>query len=108
MLSAGDSGVFRANVRFVFYKTLKRRAMRLSDFILLSEEEKRTAVLHQGVLLAKRDSNYCKVFLFGVEDYYVEMFCNMKSRSVEEFRVFDNTGLLTPYLQAISLDGLIE
>jgi hypothetical protein len=82
--------------------------MRLSEFILLSEEEKKAVVLHNGVLLAKRDGEGCKVFLFGLDDYYVEMFCNMQNKRIEEYRVFDTTRLLLPYLQTISLDDLLE
>jgi hypothetical protein len=82
--------------------------MRLSDFILLSEMEKKKTVLHEGILLAKRDSKDCKVFLFGLDDYYVEMFCNRQSKAVEEYRAFENTRLLFPYLQSISLDDLLK
>ncbi len=82
--------------------------MRLSDFILLSEEEKKWTVLHKGVLVAKRPKNVCKVFLFQLEDYYVEMFCNLQSKAVEEYRVFNDTQFLQPYLQAIPLDDLLN
>lgn len=82
--------------------------MRLSDFILLSEEEKKWAVLHNGVLVGKRSSAACKVFLFQFDRYYVEMFCNPQNKAVEEFRVFDNTDPLLPYLQSISLDDLLN
>lgn len=82
--------------------------MRLSHFILLHEEEKKRTVLHVGVLLAKRDSLDCKVFLFGLGDYYVEMFCNRQSKTVEEYRAFDNTRFLSPYLHSISLDDLLK
>lgn len=82
--------------------------MRLSDFIVLGEEEKKGTVLHRGVLLAKRDSKNCKVFLFRLGDYYVEMFCNRQSKAVEEFRAFGNTRLLSPYLHTIPLDDLLR
>lgn len=80
--------------------------MRLSDFILLGEEEKKCTVLHQGVLVGKRDYDSCKVFLFQLENYYVETFCNMQNKVVEEYRVFSNTANLHPYLETIALDGL--
>jgi hypothetical protein len=81
--------------------------MRLSDFILLSEDEKKLTVLHQGILVAKRDNKDCKVFLFQLESYYVEMFCNRQNKTIEEYRIFGNTKLLQPYLQAIPLDDLL-
>lgn len=82
--------------------------MKLSEFILLNEEEKKGTVLHQGVLIGKRESRDCKVFLFGMDKYYVEMFCNMQNKQVEEYRAFRNGHLLTPYLQNIPLDDLLE
>lgn len=82
--------------------------MRLSDFILLSEEEKKLAVFHHGVPLAKRENAYCKVFLFQLEGYYVETVCNTTSKAIEEYRVFGDTQLLWPYLQAIPIDDLLN
>jgi hypothetical protein len=82
--------------------------MRLSDFILLSEEEKKGTILHEGVLVGKRNSQDCKVFLFQFDYCYVEMFCNMQNKTVEEYRVFDNTKALHPYLRSISLDDLLN
>lgn len=82
--------------------------MRLSEFIVLSEEEKKWAVLHSGVLVGKRDSSDCKVFLFQLDRCYVEMFCNLQNKAVEEYRVFDDTNGLQPYLQSIPLDDLLN
>ena len=82
--------------------------MRLSHFILLSEEEKKKTVLHEGILLAKRDVEDCKIFLFGLSDYYVELFCNRQSKAVEEYRAFGDTRFLSPYLKTISLDDLLK
>lgn len=50
--------------------------MRLSEFILLNEQEKKSTVLHRGVLLAKRSSFGSMVFLFQLGSYYVEAYCN--------------------------------
>lgn len=82
--------------------------MKLSDFILLNEEEKKRAVLHQGVLIAKRKNTASVVFLFHVQNFYVEARFNAEDRSVEEFRMFDHTLLLQPYLDDIRIDGLLN
>lgn len=82
--------------------------MKLSDFILLNEEEKTLTVLHQGILVGKRADLESLIFLFQVEGYYVETFCNMENKAIEEFRVFDNTKFLTPYLEKISLADLLN
>lgn len=81
--------------------------MKLSDFILLDEEKKTSTVLHMGVLVGKRREPSCMVFLFQLNGYYVETWCNAASKKVEEFRVFDSTELLQPYLDAISIRNLL-
>ena len=81
--------------------------MKLSEFILLNEEDKKMAVLQEGVLVAKRSNTDYMVFLFQLKSYYVETYCNLESRSIEEYRVFENLSPLHPYLETISLEGLM-
>lgn len=82
--------------------------MRLSDFILLDKEEKKLVVLHQGVLIGKRQNRRSMIFLFQMESFYVETFCNTENKDIEEFRVFDHTQLLQPYLELIKIDDLLN
>ena len=82
--------------------------MRLSDFIMMNEEEKKFTVLHRGVLIAKRDDADRKIFLFQLGKYYVEAYCNPESKAIEEYQVFDNVNLLKPYLEAIAIDHLVN
>jgi len=82
--------------------------MKLSDFILLNEEEKKLTVLHLGVLVGKRQFYDQMVFLFQLDSYYVETYCNVHNKAVEEYRVSDNIRTLTPYLESISLEGLVN
>lgn len=81
--------------------------MKLSEFIVLTQEEKIHTVVHGGVLIGKRNNYDCKVFLFQVDEIYVEMFCNIDTRQVDEFRFFQNPNGLKPYLNRISLDGIV-
>ena len=82
--------------------------MGLSDFILLGEKEKKWTVLHQGILVGKREKENRKIFLFQLDNFYVETFCNPQSKSIEEYRVFNNTQFLNPYLSGIPLDDLFN
>jgi hypothetical protein len=82
--------------------------MRLSEFILLNEEEKKSAVIHQGVLLAKRSKFDSMVFLFQLGSYYVEAYCNPANKAVEEYIMFENIDVLSPYLEAIPIDDLLN
>ena len=102
--------LFRLRLLVSIYssKLLKSTTMRLSDFILLGEEEKKVVVLHEGILIGKRVKNDYLMFLFQMDSYYVETYCNMKSKAIVEYSVFDNTKLLKPYLEAISIDDLLS
>ena len=82
--------------------------MRLSEFILLNEAEKKSTVFRQGVALAKRSSFDSIVFLFQLGSYYVEAYCNPANKEIEEYRMFDNIDVLNPYLEAISIDNLLN
>lgn len=82
--------------------------MRLSEFILLNEDEKKTTVLRQGVLLAKRSSFDSMVFLFQLGSYYVEAYCNPGNKAIEEYIMFENIDVLQPYLDAIPIDNLLN
>ena len=82
--------------------------MKLSDFIVLSEQEKTVTVLHQGVLVGKRTEEHQMVFLFQLDEFYVETCCNQANKAVEEFRAFKDLQLLSPYLEAISISSLIN
>ncbi|RYY61168.1 MAG: hypothetical protein EOO05_07330 [Chitinophagaceae bacterium] len=82
--------------------------MKLSEFIALPEDHKRATVLQEGVPIAKRHLDHRLVFLFQIQEYYVETFCCCKSKEILEYRVFQNTKQLAPYLDAIEIDNLIN
>ncbi len=82
--------------------------MKLSEFILLDQEEKKLTVLHEGVLIAKRNNDKCFMFLFQMESYYVETYCNLQSKNIEEFLVFDSLKPLEPYLALLPIDDLLN
>jgi hypothetical protein len=82
--------------------------MELSDFIMLDGEEKKLLVLHEGVLIAKRKEPESMIFLFQLDKFYVETFCNTETKDVTQYRVFEHTRLLQPYLENIAIDDLFR
>jgi hypothetical protein len=82
--------------------------MKLSEFIVLPEDHKRNAVMTQGVAIAKRQINDEMIFLFQLSGYYVETYCCCLSKEILEYRVFQDTQQLTPYLEAIEIDQLLN
>jgi membrane-associated HD superfamily phosphohydrolase len=93
------------NLKRSLFKIL---TMRLSEFILLNEDEKKSTVLHQGVCLAKRSGFDSIVFLFQLGSYYVEAYCNPANKAIEEYIMFENIDVLQPYLEAIPIDNLLN
>lgn len=81
--------------------------MNLFDFIQLSAEGKKAMVLHAGILIAKRQADEGLVFLFQLESLYVEVYCNVSTRGIEEYRAFTGTAPLEPYLDSIAIDDLL-
>jgi hypothetical protein len=82
--------------------------MKLSEFIVLPQEEKKSTVTQQGVAIAKRELTAYMIFLFKLPHFYVETFCSKTTKRVEEYRVFYNTEHLNLYLEGISLDDLLK
>ncbi|HEV7782910.1 MAG TPA: hypothetical protein VGO58_16655 [Chitinophagaceae bacterium] len=82
--------------------------MKLSEFIGLPEDHKRSTILTQGVAIAKRELPGQLVFLFQLQEYYVETFCCCKSKEILEYRMFQNTKQLAPYLEAIEIGHLLH
>lgn len=78
--------------------------MKLSEFIALSQEEKRFAVTHEGVPIAKRVVNDYMVFLFQLPGFYVETYCCQESKEIREYRLFHDLKHLAAYLEAIKID----
>ncbi len=73
--------------------------MKLSEFIALTEDQKRSTVLTQGVGIAKRHLRDHLVFLFQLHEYYVETHCCYKSKEILEYRG------ISKYKTASSLPG---
>ena len=82
--------------------------MKLSEFIALTEDQKRSTVLSKGVVLAKRSFNEQVIFLFQLSEYYVEIFCCVTSKEVLEYRAFGDTRELALYLDEIPIQDLIN
>jgi hypothetical protein len=82
--------------------------MKLSEFILLTQEEKRFIVLQEGVVLAKMEVLNYIVFLFQLPHFYVETYCCQETKEIREYRVFHSAEHLTPYLEAIPIHQLLK
>ncbi|MGN6616778.1 MAG: hypothetical protein ACTHJ5_06335 [Ilyomonas sp.] len=82
--------------------------MKLSEFILLSETDKKSAIMNKAVGLAQRTYGNQIVFLFQLENYYVEAYCNVTSKAIEEYCILPDTNSISHYLESIPIDELLN
>ena len=82
--------------------------MKLSEFILLNEAEKKHAIMKQAVPLAQRTCSDRVIFLFQLENYYVEAYCNTADKSIEKYCILPDTNAICHYLEAIPIDELLN
>ena len=82
--------------------------MKLLEFILLTQEEKRFIVLQEGVAIAKMEVFNYLVFLFQLPHFYVETYCNRETKEIHEYKVYHKAEHLTPYLEAIPIHHLLR
>jgi hypothetical protein len=64
--------------------------------------------MNNGVALAKRTFEHHVIFLFQLEDYYVEAWCNVDDKAIVEFRILPDTNAIGHYLEAIPIDELLN
>lgn len=82
--------------------------MKLSEFILLNEEDKKYAVINNAVALAQRSYPEIVVFLFQLDYYYIEAYCSKTDNSIQEYRVLPDANAISHYLEAIPIDDLLN
>ena len=82
--------------------------MKLSHFVVLEHEEKKTIVLHFGTLIGKRKAGDLLIFLFQLDSFYVEAYSNPVDKVMLEFIAFEGTAPLQPYLERIPIDHLFK
>ncbi len=82
--------------------------MTLNQFNLLNEDDQACAIWQRGVLIATRASGSCRVLLYQIEGFYVEVFYQPQYHVITKFKSFASTDALDPYFGQISLSGLLE
>jgi hypothetical protein len=81
--------------------------MTLYEYMLLRPEEQASYTWKHGAFIAVADKGSLKVLLYQLGSFYVEVYYNCELGKIEEFRSFDSTDLLAPYLAAIDLSELM-
>jgi hypothetical protein len=81
--------------------------MTLQRFQCLSEQAQQDTVRHLGVFLGERQSLDMTVRLYGLNDFYSEIFSIRRSGAIARVRSFTDTDLLEPYLADIDIRELL-
>ena len=68
--------------------------MRLSEFMVLPQEQKRSTVVKEGIPVAKKESPEEMLFLFQLPGFYVETRFSKQSKEIREYRMFHHSELL--------------
>lgn len=82
--------------------------MKLSEFILLNEADKKHVIMNEAAPLAQRRHGDTIIFLFQLEDYYVEAYCQTAGKNIVEYCILPDTNAICHYLEAIPIDGLLN
>jgi len=81
--------------------------MTLYHFNFLDENEKANIVWEKGVLIGERSDAFHHISLFQVDAFYVEIYHHTHFNVITGIRSFSSLKKLEPYLEEISLEGLV-
>jgi hypothetical protein len=76
------------------------------EFALLEDHSKRNYLIERGTFLMSRRAEKCRVHLYELPGFYVEIFVDTPAHSSVWYRSFNEPSLLEPYVNNIHLDGL--
>jgi hypothetical protein len=76
------------------------------QFKAFSEDSKANIIHRQGVLVSIRRTEKCKVLLYQVDSFYVEVFYHPTDHFIR-IESFSGTEKLDPYLNQISIEKLV-
>jgi hypothetical protein len=81
--------------------------MKIQEFKVPGVNINRT-FLKNGVHIADRPGLFCRIALFQVDDFYVEIYYTKKTNEVGRVKTFYGTDLLEPYLKYIDISEVTE
>lgn len=82
--------------------------MRFEEFQQLSLDEQHKIVSNEGVMLRERLTHSFLIFLYGLDGFYIELFFHKKSGVFATLKPFNNLDELSPYLDDIDLNKLLN
>ncbi|HYC27657.1 MAG TPA: hypothetical protein VEB42_02560 [Chitinophagaceae bacterium] len=80
--------------------------MTLDQFSLLNESSQAEVLIDRGVLLTERQYKNFTIFLYQVDNFYVEVYFNLRFSVMQGMRCFQDDEALEPYLDSIDITAL--
>jgi hypothetical protein len=80
--------------------------MTVTDFTHLSETQQAEALLSRGIFLTERLYKNFIIFLYQLDNFYVEVYHNLKFNVMQGMRSFEDDEALEPYLDSIDISCL--
>jgi hypothetical protein len=80
----------------------------LKEFESLSDNEKSEALWEYGEIIDHRFENEFRIMLYQISNFYCEVVYDDTNEELVEYRAFDSTVLLSPYLNSIDISGITD
>jgi hypothetical protein len=82
--------------------------MTSAEFSLLPETKQTEILLEKGVFVAERMYKNFTIFLYQVDQFYVELYHNLRYNVIQGMRSFEDQEALEPFLRDIDISCLTE
>jgi hypothetical protein len=82
--------------------------MTSAEFSLLPETKQTEILLEKGVFVAERMYKNFTIFLYQVDQFYVELYHNLRYNVIQGMRSFEDQEALEPFLREIDISCLTE
>lgn len=81
--------------------------MTLDEFAFLNEIRQAQALLERGTFLADRLYKNFSILLYQLDNFYVEVYHNLRFDVMQGMRCFEDDEALQPYLERIDISDLV-
>lgn len=82
--------------------------MTLDQFTTLPETKQAETLLERGIFLADRLYKNFSIFLYQLDNFYVEVYHNLRFDVMQGMRCFQDEDALEPYLDSIDISCLVD
>jgi hypothetical protein len=82
--------------------------MTLNEFTLLNEARQAQTLLERGTFLTDRLYKNFSIILYQVDNFYVEVYHNLRFDIMQGMRCFQDDEALQPFLESIDISCLVD